>query len=188
MAFSFGRFLVAVLFLAGLGTAMPALAHAPDSLPVGVQDLVNMPLAKVGEGTYRKFGFSVYRATLWAPEGEWDPEDPYVLELHYLRGLSKDTMTDTVIDDLRDGKNVDDATFALWEEKIKDTLPAVEEGDVMIGVAIPGEKTALFMNGEKIAEIQDSRLSKAFFDIWLGPDADEDLRADLLKNGKSAPR
>lgn len=156
-------------------------AHAQNALPAAVRDQLNVPVEKMGSSTYRRFGFGIYRATLWAPDGIWDSEDPYVLELRYLRDLSKDTIVDTTLDDIRDQHAADAATFARWEPKIRDTLPAVKEGDVLIGVAIPGEKTLLFLNGEKIAEIRDEALSRAFFNIWLGESADEEMKMDLLK-------
>ena len=70
--------------------------------------------------------------------------------------------------------------MARWAAGIKKTMPAVEDGDVMIGVAVPGGEAALFYNGKEIAKIKDQILAKAFFDIWLGQGADEDLRAELL--------
>ena len=177
----FNKFLIVVLGLAlivpYLGTAM---AHEiDDSLPQAVLDL-KIPFAKVGSGTYRKFGFSIYHATLWAPGGTLDETKPYALELHYLRGLSKETLADSVVDDIRDQKAADDATMTQWEERIRTRLPAVEDGDIMIGVMLPGKGARLYINGTQMAEGHDLVLARAFFNIWLGDNADEDLRASLL--------
>jgi hypothetical protein len=149
-------------------------------LPDDVQKRVNPPLAEVGKGTYHKFGFSVYQATLWAANGAWNPQKPYALELHYTRGVSKDTLVDTVTDDLREEGVADDQTLGRWRETLAGVLPDVEDGDVLVGLCLPGKKSRLFFNGKEIASIEDPALSKAFFDIWLGAHADEDLRAKLL--------
>ncbi len=85
----------------------------PGADPTHRADFV---FSKVGSGTYRKFGFSVYRATLWAPDGKWDPAKPYALELHYTRSVSKDTLVDTVADDIRDQNVADEATLVNWEK------------------------------------------------------------------------
>jgi hypothetical protein len=48
----------------------PLIAHADDymndALPPVILKHVSVPLAKVGSGTYRKLGFTIYRATLAA--------------------------------------------------------------------------------------------------------------------------
>jgi Chalcone isomerase-like len=151
-----------------------------DSLPPVVLAHVSVTLKEVGTGTYRKLGFSVYHASLWAPNGVWDAGKPYALKLQYTRSLSQETLADATIDNIRDEQVADEETMARWSAGIKKTMPAVEDGDVMIGVAVPGGESALFYNGKQIAKTQDQVLSKAFFDIWLGNGADEDLRTALL--------
>lgn len=153
---------------------------ADTAPPEFIRASLRLPLVKVGDGTYRKFGFSVYRATLWAANKAWNPNRPYALELNYTRSVSQETLADTVIDDIH-GQNVtDEETFKRWEKYLRDTLPAVEDGDTMIGVAVPGKKSYLYFNGKEIAQLNDPELSKAFFAIWLGDGADEDLKAKLL--------
>ncbi len=158
----------------------PMNAYAENSLPPVVQAKAHAPLSPVGHGTYRKFGFTIYHATLWAPQGVWDARKPHAIELHYARGLSKDTVADSVVDDIRDQKATDDDTFAKWEAKMRDAIPAVKDGDTMIALAVPGKGAELYFNGTQIADIHDEAFSRAFFNIWLGEDADESLRSKLL--------
>jgi len=162
---------------------MPTGAWA-EALPEAVSAQSPTPLTEVGNGTYRKFGFSVYNATLWAPEGVWSADKSYALQLHYTRSVSKETMIDTVMDDIRDQNVADDATLARWGKTLSATLPAIEDGDTIIGLAIPGKKSTLFYNGKKLASIDDQVFSKAFFNIWLGDNADEGLRENLLASAK----
>jgi hypothetical protein len=169
--------LVATVFMP---VALRAEDKLPDSLPPVVLTHVPVALKEVGTGTYRKLGFSVYHASLWAPNGVWDAGKPYALKLQYTRGLSQETLADATIDNIRDEQVADEETMARWAAGIKRTMPAVEDGDVMIGIAVPGGESTLFYNGKQIAKTQDQVLSKAFFDIWLGKGADEDLRAALL--------
>jgi len=157
---------------------------ASDALPPTIIAQVHLPLEKVGSGIYRKFGFSIYRATLWAPGGTWGADRPYALELHYLRSLSQDTLVDAVVDSIEDQNITDASTLASWKTELTQTLPAVEDGDVIVGLTVPGKKSLLFFNGKQVASIEDQAFSKAFFNIWLGDDADQDLRAKLLGSAR----
>jgi hypothetical protein len=172
------------VYLFAVALLLPLALHAedlpPDTLPPAVLAHAPVALKEVGTGTYRKFGFSVYHVSLWAPNGGWNADKPYALKLHYTRSLSQDTLADATIDNIRDEQVADEDTMARWAAGIKRTMPAVQDGDIMIGVAVPGGESALFYNGNQIAKTQDQVLSKAFFDIWLGKGADEDLRAQLL--------
>jgi hypothetical protein len=168
---------MAVLFFC---TCLPAALRAEDALPEPVRAQSHAPLAEVGSGTYRRFGFSVYRATLWAPNGVWDAAKPYALELHYTRSVDKETMVDIVSGDIRDENVADDDTLARWEKILNATLPDVEDGDKLIGISLPGKESQLFYNEKKIAGIGDQAFSRAFFNIWLGETADEKLRNELL--------
>jgi hypothetical protein len=155
-------------------------ADVPEALPESVSVQLRLPLSEVGSGTYHKFGFSVYRATLWAPDGVWDATKPYALQLHYMRDVSKQTLVDTVSDDIREQEVADEVTLARWEEILNAELPAVSDGDTIIAVAMPGKKSLVFYNSKKIFNIDDPAFSKAFFNIWLGERADDSLRAKLL--------
>jgi hypothetical protein len=181
-----GRLFVLILALAGLLLSHVSSAEetVKDMLPPAVSQQVPAPLAPVGSGTYRKLGFNIYRATLWAPGGVYNPSKPYALALHYNRSVSKDTLVDTVMDDIRDQNVADDATLAKWQEVLNKALSEVAENDVIVGVAVPGKKSTLFYNGKEVTSIEDAKFSTAFFNIWLGDHADENLRNKLLANAE----
>ena len=169
-------FLISLLFLC----APLAAEDPPTSLPPSVQSHFNAPPVEIGHSTYRKFGFRIYNVSLWARDKNWDPHQPFALKLHYTRDLSKGTLVDTAIDDIRDQNVADDATITRWQAVLNQDMPDVEEDDELIGLYLPGHSSMLFYNGKQIASIDDKALSKAFFDIWLGDQADEDMRNDLL--------
>jgi len=170
------------ILLAMIGSLeMRAFASNDDILPQVVQAQIPVVLQKVGSGTYRKFGFKIYYATLWAPNGNWDAAGPYALQLRYARSLSKDTLSNSIVDDLRDQGVVDEDTMAHWTESVRQIIPAVEDGDVMVALKISRKEAVLFLNGAEFTRIHDQAFSQAFFDIWLGKGADEDLRNELLE-------
>jgi hypothetical protein len=63
---------------------------------------------------------------------------------------------------------------------LETSLPSVEDGDVLIGLSNPGKTATLFFNGKEITQITDPQFSQAFFSIWLGDTANENLRNKLL--------
>jgi hypothetical protein len=161
------------------GFAAPAFA---EFLPA-VEQITGKSLDQVGSGTYRKLGFTVYRATLWAPRGRWNDRQPYALQLRYAMDLSKSTLVDTVVDNIRE-QGVDDTKIAAWKEALNDSLPEVKKDDEIIGVSAPGKESRLFLNGEEIARIEDQELSDAFFNIWLGNTANKKLQSQLLAGNR----
>lgn len=183
------RSLTIVLFLLVSLPSAPALADDPDTLtlPAAVAKHAPVPLSKVGQGTYRKFGFAVYNAALWAPEGFWEAEEPFALQLSYTRSLSKETLIDAVMDDIENQNIADETTRARWRDFLEASLRDVEDGDVLAGLSLPAENEAiLFLNGAVIAVIDEQAFSDAFFSIWLGTNADADLREALLGEARVA--
>ncbi len=172
-------FLSLAMVLSLLATA-PALANKAPPLPAGIQAQAVQPLKVLGGATYRKFGFRVYHVALWVPGARWDTAQPYALQLTYRRDLSKDTLVDGIMDGIREQEQADDATLQRWETAMNAALTDVNEGDTITGLAVPGKSALLFLNGKQIMTIEDKGLSDAFFAVWLGKTADEDMREKLL--------
>jgi hypothetical protein len=159
---------------------LPLPALAAEVLPAFVTQQIAQPLKQVGSGVYKKLGFTVYRATLWTPSGKWKPAEPYALQIHYQMNLSKDTVVDAVVKDIRDQNVASKATFAKWKSQLSAALPKVFDGDSIIGLAIPNQSSTLIHNGKVVTTIRDHKLSDAFFAIWLGKTADKKLKQKLL--------
>ncbi len=157
----------------------PAIIWADNTLPDAVSDQTSAALSIVGSGTYKKLGFLIYHATLWAPNGKFDKSKPYALQISYDRSLSKSTIVDSTTDSIRE-EGVDDRKLAEWRKKLEAVLPEVNDGDELVGLALPGKDSRLFLNGELIARLRDPELSNAFFAIWLGKTADKSLHSALL--------
>lgn len=172
-------FLSLALLLSLLATA-PAMANKAPPLPATIQTQAAQPLKVLGGATYRKFGFRVYHVALWVPGVRWDTAQPYALQLTYRRDLSKDTLVDGIMDGIREQEQADDATLQRWEAAMNAALTDVNEGDSITGLAVPGQSALLFLNGKQIMKIEDKGLSDAFFAVWLGKTADEDMREKLL--------
>lgn len=168
--------------IAAMAVVFSVSAQAVESqpLPASINSTMKTPLEQVGSGQYSKFGFGIYQASLWAAEGNYDKRKAYALQLRYLRGLSKDTVVSAVMDDIRAQKMADVQTMNAWQQTLAGLLPAVHDGDELVGLFIPGKPSKLYLNGRQIGSINDMRLSEAFANIWLGDVANPDLRAELL--------
>lgn len=171
---------------ASLALPTPAMAETPQyPLPeVVMSDFqarakIKAPLTRVGSTTYRKLGFTIYHATLWAPGGVYAEDKPFVLQIRYARDLDQETLVDAVASDVEANERPDPMTMAAWNETLNQIIPAVKKQEELIGVTIPGEVSKLYFNGQHHAEMTDQRLSRAFMGIWLGPNADPKVRARL---------
>lgn len=165
--------------IALLTVAAPARSDVSD-LPPSIMRLAPASMEQVGNGQYRKLGFNIYRVALWAQDGAYDRNKPFALQVHYTRSLDKETIVQAVVEDVRKQALADDATMDKWEAMLTDILPAVKDGDEIVGLYVPGKPAKLFFNGRQIASISDKRLSDSFFNIWLGPVANPELRAQLM--------
>lgn len=153
---------------------------AAQSAEIMVLPATKPAMQPVGSGKYTKFGFSIYRVTLWAPAGQWQVGQPYALELHYARDLDKETVVNAVYENIREQKVADMQTLGQWKGLLEQTIPAVKEGDVIVALAMPGQPSQLYFNSESLGYFSDQRLSDAFFGIWLGEKANVSLKRQLL--------
>jgi hypothetical protein len=161
-------------------TGLQSVMAQAAVLPSQIKQVIGVPVQPLGQTKYSKLGFSIYEAILFTPNKSWEPNQPYALQLIYKRSLSRDTLVKGIMDGIREQNVVDEATLTQWQDDMNKALPDVASDDSITGVAMPGREAGLYYNNKPIMQIKDSRLSKAFFDVWLGKTADEDMRKELL--------
>lgn len=137
----------------------------------------------LGDGELRWLGLRVYRATLWAAQRPFQPERAFALQLHYYRSISRQRLVQTSLDEIRRLRptGIDAATLAQWDSTLNRAFIDVAPGDELIGVYAPGHGMRLYNQQGLLADIDDLRLARAFFAIWLDEGTrDQDLRRKLL--------
>lgn len=166
------------LLLALLALPLAGLGQAHASVPGGLQ--------RWGSGTFRRFGFLVYEATLWAGDDPQRP--PLALRLDYKRNIAGKDIAEASVKEMR--KLVADsaegrARLDAWGEQMARIFPDVRDGDHILGVWQPDG--ARFMQGERtLGTIADVDFARAFFGIWLDARTSApDLRAALLQRPAS---
>jgi hypothetical protein len=135
-------------------------------------------LRRWGSGQFRRFGFLVYEATLWAGD---DPQQaPLTLRLEYKRNIAGSAIATASVEEMR-RTVADEARLRDWGSRMARIFPDVKPGDHIIGHYRP--EGALFVQGDReLGRIDDPDFARAFFGIWLDPrTSSPELRAALLR-------
>ena len=141
-------------------------------------------LTRWGTGEFRRFGFLVYEATLWAADDPQRP--PLALKLTYKRNIDGVAIADASVKEIRNLGLADEATLRRWGEQMRQLFPNVKPGDHLVGHYQP-EAARFYFNDQLIGSIEDAAFARAFFAIWLDPRTSApDLRAALLRRAAGA--
>lgn len=139
------------------------------------------PLARLqrwGSGEFRRFGFLIYEATLWA--GETDPlRPPLALQLTYRRAIAGKAIAAASIEQMR-RFGPGESQLARWGERLTGLFPDVKPGDRILGQQLP-DQARFFHNERLLGAVESDEFAAAFFAIWLDARTSEPaLRAALL--------
>ena len=155
-----------VLALAGV----PLLAFANNDPLAGLQ--------RWGSGRFRRFGFLVYEATLWAGSDPLRP--PRALRLDYKRTIAGSAIAEASVKEMRQ-LGADPDSLQRWGERMAQLFPDVRDGDHILGIQRADRAEFLF-NGRPLGEVVDGDFARRFFAIWLDPQTSApELRAALLQ-------
>lgn len=181
------RLLLAAGLIAALAMSATRAANASEraSEHVPLPDAIMQEASdwrSLGSGNLRWLGFSIYRASLWAPGDERvSLEAPFALAIRYERSISSQRLVQTSLDEMKRLGTADEASRTAWQALLEQAFPAVAAGEVIVGVNQPGEGVSFFHQGRLTAQIVDVGFAQAFFAIWLDERTREPgLRASLM--------
>ncbi len=164
-------FVMALALLVSCG-----IAQAADTVVKAVPNA-----AVVGRGVLTYAFWDVYQATLYAPEGKWQPSQPFALSLEYFREIKGKAIADRSIQEMRKQGFKDEVKLAAWNAQLKAIFPNVKDGTVLSAVYVPGQYTAFYNGADKIGTIKGDEFGRLFFGIWLDERTSApDLRRALL--------
>lgn len=118
-----------------------------------------------GRGSFRRFGFLVYDASLWT--GDLPDAPPLALRLDYRRRLAGQAIAAASVDEMRRFV-ADEARLAAWGQAMRRIFPDVDAGDHLLGVW-RDEGAFFYRNEQLIGAVRDPAFARAFFAIWLDP-------------------
>jgi Chalcone isomerase-like len=155
--------LIATLQFASVASAQPV---APALSPVAIAELP--PVKARGGGLLRVFGFQVYKAFLWTPDGNpFDRTKPYALDIEYLRNFTAKALAERSIDEMRGQGVGGDDVYPKWLAEMQRVFADVKPGDRLTGVVTTRRSAKFFYNGMLRGEVSDPAFADAFFGIWL---------------------
>ncbi len=135
----------------------------------------------VGRGVLSYAFWDVYEATLYAPQGRFDPAKPVALSIAYYHAIDGKDIADRSVQEMRKQGFNDEIKLAAWNAQMKAIFPDVKDGTVLSAVYTPGDRTAFYNGNKAIGSIKGDDFGKLFFGIWLGERASEpELRRALL--------
>lgn len=161
--------------------AAPVRAENAPPLPSAMLQETPVDLAPLGAVRFRKFGFHVYDANLWAAPGKWSWQAPFALDIRYARNIKGAALAQKSVEEMERVNAGDEPKRKKWGDIMQRLFPDVKDGDRLVGVHLPG-KGAHFYNQDKLLGIvNDAEFSEAFFSIWLGSNTSEpSMRKQLL--------
>lgn len=169
MRHRFFIFLSAFLFYTHVAIASDTILAAVPSASV------------VGHGVLTYAFWDVYKATLYAPKGRFDPRKPFALSIEYYHALGGRDIADKSVKEMRKQGFVDDAKLAAWHTQMKAIFPDVKKGTVLSAVYTSKKQTTFYNGNRIIGAIKGDEFGKAFFGIWLSEKTSEAaLRRALL--------
>ena len=152
--------------------------------PVYALDHINIyvPNAeKVGQGRLSYMLWDVYDVVLYAPGGDWQFDEPFALQLSYLRDIPGKKIADRSVEEIRAQGFTDEVRLADWHAQMSSFFPNVHEGVTLTGVYTNAGETIFYEDDRKIGHVKDPEFSRQFFNIWLSPQTSApDLRRKLL--------
>ena len=163
-----------------LASALIALCLLAPAGATSQAWLAPIPQAqRVGEGVFKRLGWSVYTARLWAPDGVYTPGKPFALSLTYELDIARSRIVDASLDQMtRLGAPVADRP--QWRVALEAVLRDVTKGQSLTGVYVPGQGATFYLDDTPTGRM-DEELAQYFFGIWLDPRTSEPaLRVALL--------
>jgi len=129
-----------------------------------------------GTGVFSWSVFKLYRASLHA-RGDFAPDQPFALDLAYLRNISAEQIVSTSIQEIERICALDPVRLKDWAVALLKILPDVSLGDHLVGLFLPRQGVKFFSEKDFLGEILDAEFVTAFAAIWL----DEQTRSPALR-------
>lgn len=135
----------------------------------------------VGSARLSVLFWDVYDVQLFTKTGRYDPDQPFLLSIRYLREVTGEDIAERSIAEMKAHDAIEASSLAQWTAQLQGLFPDVSKGDQIQGVYDPLEGATFFHNGTHLGVISDRQLSRRFFDIWLGERTSKpEIRKQLL--------
>lgn len=127
-------------------------------------------LQTVGQGKYSYWFWDLYQARLATPNGQfmsYQQSTPLLLELSYLRNISKKEFVDATLEQWRIQSGKVQKQHKLWAGELTGLWRDVKKGDTLSAELLSDGLIRFYFNQEWLGDTKDPAMGPAFFDIWL---------------------
>ena len=154
---------------AGLALTLPRSLRAGQARVdrASLETDLTAGLQRLGSGSFRRLGFHVYDATLFAPNAAAAArlQAPLALRLEYRRSIDAADIVDASIAEL--GKlGIAAQQLSEWAPLMTAVFPDVRSGDAIIG-RHEGHQARFALNDRPLGTVAAPGFADAFFGIWL---------------------
>ncbi|MFT4091811.1 MAG: chalcone isomerase family protein [Asticcacaulis sp.] len=154
-------------------TARAELSSGPQSVVSGAQ--------KIGTGRFTYLGMTPFSVTLYAPQGTYDPDGTFAVQLVFLRKIKASRIVSVSVNEIKRQGFTDATKLSEWREQLVAIMPTMEKNGDITGVRNGQGHAIFYLNGQQIGAIRDDEFSRYFFGIWLSDKSrSPSLRKQLL--------
>ena len=124
----------------------------------------------VGEGKFSYWFWDLYQARLATTSGsfiDYQQSVPLLLELRYLRDISKKEFIDATVDQWRIQAGTVQKQHKLWAGELNTLWRDVKKGDMLSAELHADGLISFYFNQQPLGKTSDPAMGPAFFDIWL---------------------
>ena len=148
-------------------TASPLAANAVESTVSYQNDALPDLYKPVGKARFRWIFLDLYDIKLSTPSGEYREGSPLLLEITYLRKISRERLVEATE---KEWKRQSIAYQERWITRLLSIWPDVEPHDTLSLHMANDGISSFFYNNTPIGTINEKNFSSAFADIWLSSD------------------
>ena len=128
----------------------------------------NIPQAKmVGSHCFRVFGLRIYHIELWSNDGNFDYNQPLALSITYHKNFSASQLAKKTATEMQKVNQLNVEKIQKYQAYIDTLFVDVKKNQNKTAIFMPNGVLKIFLEQQKIAEINDLQFAKDFLNIWL---------------------
>lgn len=167
----------AALILLALAWATPTRASTPPELAGRIDAPAPTGAA---QGTF--LAIPLFDAELWTEGGRpFSWSEPFALSLTYRRGFGAGLLVWASMFEMERIRPLDPAAAGAIEAELERCFRAVRSGDRITALSETPDRATFFLNGQPTCTLEQPGFRRAFFSIWLDPDARDPEGAARLR-------
>ncbi|MDC3314212.1 chalcone isomerase family protein [Alphaproteobacteria bacterium] len=125
----------------------------------------------VGKARFKVFLFKIYDATLFAPNGQFDPDGVYALRLSYLVDASKAQIVKRSLVEMDRQTKAGEEQLKIWKVFLDASFRDLKDGESATAIHNRDGSITFYLNDVEGETINDADFADAFMNIWLSDKA-----------------